>query len=165
MIITDEKELRKPNAIVTLEESEDIIKQLEVELSQTNGIGLAAPQIGIYKQVAIIRNKEEVINLVNPIIVSRTHPYNHKEESCLSFPEKKFNTARFLEIAIKDDLHPAGFVAVGFSAIVLEHEIGHLFNDLIIDRAINKIGRNDPCPCGLQKEDKRIKFKNCHGKI
>jgi peptide deformylase len=165
MIITDEKELRKYNEIVTLEESIEIIKQLEIELKKTSGIGLAAPQIGIHKQVAIIRSKEEIVNIVNPIIISRDHPYNHKEEGCLSFPEKKFNTARFLEIIIRDDLHPAGFVAVGFSAIILEHEIGHLFNDLIIDRAINKTGRNDPCPCGLQKEGKQIKFKNCHGKI
>ena len=165
MIITDEKELRKPNELVSIEESKEIIKQLEIELGNTHGIGLAAPQIGIHKRVVIIRNKEEIIDLVNPIVLERKNHYINKEEGCLSFPERKFNTARFLELVVKDDLHPAGLVAVGFSAIILTHEIEHLFGTLIIDRAINKIGRNDPCPCGLEKDGKRIKFKNCHGRI
>ena len=55
MIITNIEELRKPNEKTSLEEAKEIIKKLEQELnnSLTAGVGLAAPQIGIYKQVAI----------------------------------------------------------------------------------------------------------------
>ena len=165
MIVEDINELRKINSNATLEEAKEIIRQLEVELQKTKGIGLAAPQIGIHKKVAIIRSGVDSINLVNPIVIERKDPFVSKEEGCLSFPNKRFNVLRYKEIFAKDDLHPAGFIATGLLAIAIEHEIDHVFQTLLIDKVIDKrIGRNDPCPCGAMKEGKAVKFKNCHGK-
>ena len=165
MIITNIEELRKPNEKTSLEEAKEIIKKLEQELnnSLTAGVGLAASQIGIYKQVAIVRC-EDKIDLVNPVVIEKQNGFVFKNEGCLSFPGKKVTTFRYKEIFVKDDLHPDGFVATGLTAVVIEHEIGHLFGELLVDRDIGKIGRNDHCPCGEEKDGKKIKFKNCHGR-
>lgn len=167
MITTDISVLRKKVERVSIEEYADIILKLESALAESPmpGVGLAAPQIGINKSVAIIRFVEddivEKLDLVNPKILDVSDPYINKDESCLSFPELFVDTQRYGEVKIVDDLHPSGFVAVGFIATILQHEIDHLENILIIDRVIgkNKIRPNDLCPCGS-----KIKWKRCHGK-
>lgn len=168
MIITDITELRKRNDNASAEEAQEIIKQLEKELADSPrpGIGLSANQIGINKKVAIIRikhenNEAENLNFVNPVIVEKYDSFICENEGCLSLPGVVVNTNRFKEIFVKDDLHPAGFVATGLAAIATQHEIDHLENILIIDRVAGKkkIGRNDKCPCGSGR-----KWKKCHGK-
>lgn len=167
MIITDISTLRKKNDKVLPDEILDIISKLEYELRESKipGVGLAAPQIGINKTAAIIRCESdgviENIDLINPKIIDRNGAYLNKNESCLSLPGQFYNTQRYKEIFVVDDLHPSGFVAYGFVATVIEHEIDHLEGILIMDRSIgkNKVGRNELCPCGSN-----LKFKKCHGK-
>lgn len=167
MILTDIEELRKTNVKVNPEEVSELVARLEKELASSSvlGVGLAAPQIGIHKSIAIVRCKtgeyEENYDLINPIIVDKQQGFINQDEGCLSLPGKRVNTNRYREIFVKDELHPAGFVVVGFPAVVIQHEVDHLESILIIDRAAgkNKIGRNDLCPCGSGK-----KFKKCHGK-
>ena len=165
MIITDVFKLRTKNVNASTDEIENIIMDLEKNLGN-DGVGLAAPQIGINKRVAIIRFDNVSINLVNPKVIDSIGGFINKDEGCLSFPGERFNTLRHREIFIKDDFRPDGFVAVGFEAVVIAHEIDHLEGILIIDRAVgsNKIGRNDPCPCGKKINGKAVKFKKCHGK-
>ena len=170
MITTDLKILRTKNTSATPEEAKEIIKFLEIELKKSNvpGVGLAAPQIGINKTVAIVRieNSQEFLDLVNPKIIDKRNPYINENEACLSLPDTKINTQRYKEIVVVDDLHPEGFVAVGFVATVILHEVDHLESVLITDRAIGKykVGRNDACPCGRIENNKVVKFKNCHGR-
>jgi len=168
MIITDTSELRKKNEKASAEEAQEIIKKLERELveSKAPGIGLAANQIGINKKVAIVRIKhenddDENLDLVNPVMVDQWGSFIHKGEGCLSMPGKQINTNRYREVFVKDDLHPAGFIATGLAAIAIQHEIDHLENMLITDRVAGKgkIKRNDKCPCSSGK-----KWKKCHGK-
>ncbi len=163
MIVKDILELKKHNSKASLEEAKEIIKQLEQELNESGGVGLAAPQIGIHKQVVIIRS-EDKIDLVNPVIIDKQNGFVFKDEGCLSFPGKRANTFRYKEIFVKDDLHPEGFVAVGMTAVVIEHELNHLEGKLLPDNDIGKVGRNDPCPCGALRDGRAIKFKNCHGR-
>ncbi len=163
MIITNIDDLRKQNEDASLEEAHEIIKKLDVELKQTTGVGLAAPQIGIHKNIAIIRSNDSV-DLVNPVIIEKRNGFIFKNEGCLSFPGKQVDKFRYKEVFVKDDLHPDGFVAVGMTAVVILHECDHLNQVLLIDNNLNKIGRNDSCPCGAMKEGRPIKFKNCHGR-
>lgn len=165
MIITDISKLRIKNVDVSIDEIENIIVDLEKNLG-SNGVGLAAPQIGINKRIAIVRFDNVSINLINPKIIDSVGGFINKDEGCLSFPGERFNTFRHKEIFVKDDLRPDGFVAVGFEAVIIAHEIDHLESILIIDRAVgnNKIGRNDPCPCGKRIDGKPVKFKKCHGR-
>jgi peptide deformylase len=166
-IITDINVLRKKNEPVKIDEVAELVSMLEQELASsfTPGVGLAAPQIGINKTIAIVRLKtdeyEENYNLVNPFIIDRQQGFINRNEGCLSLPGKAINTRRYKEILVKDDFHPAGFVVIGFPAVVVQHEIDHLEGMLIIDRAVgkDKVGRNDLCPCGSGK-----KYKKCHGR-
>lgn len=166
MITTDVAELRKHNTVAEADEVQECLRKLERVLKETpTGVGLAAPQIGIHKRVAIIRTPRESLDLVNPVIVSKGCMMLSEGESCLSLPGIHKNIWRYGEILVKDDLHPNGLVLTGFLAVVAQHETDHLDGILIIDRAVDSgIGRNDPCPCGAMKDGKPVKFKKCHGR-
>jgi len=165
MITTDIEELRKPNAEASAGEVPECLAALEDALGRTTGVGLAAPQIGIHKRIAIVRTDDARLDLVNPVIVSKGKMLLSKGESCLSLPGVSENIWRYGEIVVRDDTNPDGVVATGFLAIVIQHEMDHLDGILITDRAVKaKIGRNDPCPCGAMKDGRPVKFKKCHGK-
>jgi len=109
MILLDEQLSRSPSQIATIEEAADIIDKLEYELINSNipGIGLAAPQIGIDKAVAIIRINNPLdatnlysINLVNPKLISVDGLMEYNE-GCLSFPGLHANTIRFSNILLE----------------------------------------------------------------
>lgn len=175
MIITnDEAALRVVCEPVTLDEVGSLIETLEKELENANrlgknGIGLAAPQIGIAKDIAIIRLPKVSLNLVNAKVIQGFDPAVFTDEGCLSFPGRTENTTRFQEIHIGNNLvEPHTFVATGFLAVVCQHELDHLNSTLFMDRKIVKpapvvktvkVGPNEKCPCGSG-----IKYKKCHGK-
>lgn len=176
MIITnDEAKLRVFCEPVTLEEVGPLVEQLEKELEHTNrigrpGIGLAAPQIGIAKNIAIVRLPKINLNLVNAKLVQGYDPAVFTEEGCLSFPGRIENTIRFQEVHIVNNLvEPHSFIASGLVAVVCQHELDHLNSTLFMDRAaprprpvVNvtaKVGPNEPCPCGSGR-----KYKKCCGR-
>ena len=160
MIITNEHELRQPCTDASLFEAQGIIDRLAQELasSKTAGIGLAANQIGINKKVCIIRIENYALDLVNPIILDKEDLCLFKNEGCLSFPDEWVSTKRYNEIFVKDLLHPAGVVCTGLTAVVVQHEVGHLYGETMYDYQITMpLGPNSPCWCGSGK-----KFKKCH---
>ena len=178
MIITNNEDaLRVKCEDVTLEEVGPLIEQLERELAEANrlgknGIGLAAPQIGIAKNIAIVRidkAKGLYFNLVNCKIEKSFDPAIFRDEGCLSFPGRVEDTMRYQEVYITNNLvEPHSFVATGFLAVVCQHELDHLNSTLLPDRMIpkpvpvvrkNKVGPNDPCICGSNK-----KYKKCCGR-
>jgi len=172
MIITNnEKTLRLECQDVTLDEYYDLKNTLENELKYANklgknGIGLAAPQIGIAKKMAIIRLPEIKIDLVNAKIIKKYDEFTFKDEGCLSFPGRLEDTKRFKEVHISENLvDPYNFIATDFLAVVCQHELDHLNSTLFFDHKIPKlkpivnnikIGPNDPCYCGSNK-----KYKKC----
>ncbi len=105
MILTDEQLPTTPAELASEKEAEEIIKELECELtaSKIRGVGLAAPQIGINKAVAIVRvqSHEPIkLDLVNPRIVFAEELVEF-EEGCLSFPGKATKTIRYKYIWIE----------------------------------------------------------------
>jgi peptide deformylase len=174
MIITfDEAALRVKCEAVSLDEVGSLVETLEKELEHANrlgknGIGLAAPQIGIAKDIAIIRLPKVSLNLVNAKLVQGFDPAIFTDEGCLSFPGRSEDTLRFQEVHIINNLvEPYRFVATGFVAVVCQHELDHLNSTLFIDRVApkpvtvvkaTKVGPNDRCPCGSGK-----KYKKCCG--
>jgi peptide deformylase len=177
MIITNNENLLRVKCEEVLpHEVGDLISTLESELDRANrlgkgGIGLAAPQIGIAKNIAIIRiDKVRGINfdLVNCKVEQGFDPAVFRQEGCLSFPGRVEDTTRFQEVYITNNLmYPHTFVATGLTAVVCQHEIDHLTSVLFMDRTAtkgspvikNKIGPNDPCICGSAK-----KYKKCCGR-
>lgn len=178
MIITNnESLLRVVCEPVLPEEVGPLVEKLEQELAYAakmgrGGIGLAAPQIGIAKDIAIVRldkTKGLSFNLVNCKIAAGYDPVIYRQEGCLSFPGRVEDTTRFQEIHISDNLvYPHSFVSTGLLAVVCQHEIDHLTQKLFMDHIApkpiplvikNKVGPNQPCTCGSN-----VKYKKCCGK-
>ena len=147
MIITDEALLRTPCEPVLPEEVADIRQKLEAELKLSGdrgrpGIGLAAPQIGIFKRFAIIRvtgtnGKQYNIDLANARIAKGFDEALFRKEGCLSFPGKFVNTKRYTEIWVVDNMvEPYSFIASGLLACVIAHELNHLDGILLPDLAV-----------------------------
>lgn len=179
MIITNNEEaLRVKCEDVKLEEVGPLIELLEQELEHSAklgrpGIGLAAPQIGIAKNIAIVRiNSEYKLDLINCKIKEQYDQAIFKEEGCLSFPGRIEDTLRYQEIYVVNNLVPPySFEAGGLMAVVCQHELDHLNGVLLPDIALKKsmattpigtkykLGPNEQCFCGSGK-----KYKKCHMK-
>lgn len=87
------------------DEARELVRKLEKACAALKDcIGLAAPQIGISKAVAVIRDQETgvSINLVNPKIIETSDPFIHTEEGCMSSPGRRFNVPRFKTIKIEN---------------------------------------------------------------
>lgn len=142
IIINNEEALRAECKDVALEEVSELVEMLEKELSNSNrlgnpGIGLAAPQIGISKKIAIVRVGNIKINLINCNIAKGYDATTFKGEGCLSFPGQLENTLRFQEIVVENNLtYPHKFVASGIVAVVIQHELDHINSILFMDRKI-----------------------------
>lgn len=163
MIITDTERLKIPCKPATMLEAPGILAKLKEELdaSLVRGVGLAANQIGIFLQVAVLRGSES-IDLVNPVLTPHGDLMEFVNEGCLSFPGKAITTARFNEVVVTDLIHPTGILLTGMDAVIAQHEIAHLFGRTMYDFEIKVPRTNDPCWCGSSGK----KYKKCHmGKI
>ena len=87
------------------DEARDLVRVLHREwMRLDNCIGLAAPQIGVSKAVAIIRDAKTGIsyNLVNPKIIWKENPFINENEGCMSSPGRLFNVQRYENIKIEN---------------------------------------------------------------
>jgi len=99
------------------------------------GIGLAAPQVGIARDLIVADIGEGAIQLANPVILRRKG-MDHLEEGCLSIPGVAVSVERSYEVTVSG-LNEKGqaveFKVRGLMARVLQHEVDHLKGKLIID--------------------------------
>jgi peptide deformylase len=121
-------------------EVRDLISRMKEAMAGANGVGLAAPQLGVLLRAIVYRLPEEdapVRSLVNPRIVSMKGS-QLGPEGCLSIPLLQGEVERAEEIEVKGlDLsgRPVKRRASGFEARVIQHEVDHLDGILFIDRA------------------------------
>lgn len=136
-ILTDENKLlrKKSKRVASIDDS---IKNLCVSLIDTmisnNGVGLAAPQCGILKQIVIALIDNEPKIFINPEIISTSNELVSGEEGCLSIPgtfieKKRYNTVTVKYRNIKG--RPCLDNYEGLSARILQHEIDHLHGILM----------------------------------
>jgi peptide deformylase len=119
-----------------------LIQDMAETMYAAPGIGLAAPQVGVPKQVIVvdISTQEQghpLIALINPEILE-AHGEVESQEGCLSLPEFTTTLRRAQQVLVRG-LSPEGkpleLEATGLLAIALQHEIDHLQGTLILDRA------------------------------
>jgi len=119
------------------------IKQLAQDLIETmlksepEGIGLAAPQVGVSKRVIAVATESGPAVLVNPRIVKKSREKEVMEEGCLSLPKVWLDIKRPKEVeveAIDINGKKLQIRAEGVFAKILQHEIDHLDGILIINR-------------------------------
>ena len=179
MIIKDKIKLKEKCIPTSIEEGEKIATQLLHEIRNSeNGIGLAANQIGIQKRVCVINVKEPIV-LINPKIVKRSEEQFIFPEGCLSFPDSKVKTQRYVSIDVQSDNHDEilSFSAESqdindaFECVCVQHEIDHLDGITMFDRefrqepivkginAPKKIGRNEKVTITKGTKSKILKYK------
>lgn len=144
MIITDEEALRVKCEPVLPEEVDELRTKLEQGLVWSEqhgrpGVGLACPQIGIAKTMAIVRIDHLKIDLVNAEITKGYDEYEFEGEGCLSFPDRWERTLRYREVLVEGNLiWPHRFVVTEFAAVAVQHELDHLKGVLLPDVALTK---------------------------
>ncbi|GAA0358837.1 peptide deformylase [Bacillus horti] len=114
-----------------------LLDDMAETMYQADGVGLAAPQVGISKRVAVIDAGSEhgLIELVNPVIVSKSGE-QLGPEGCLSFPGLVGDVRRAQTCKVEAfDRHGEKFEVEGedLLARALQHEIDHLNGVLFVD--------------------------------
>tara|TARA_B100000963_G_scaffold285726_1_gene254699 strand:+ start:242 stop:766 length:525 start_codon:yes stop_codon:yes gene_type:complete len=118
-----------------------LIDDLFATMYNSNGIGLAAVQVGILKRILVVdvSNKDEKkqpIALINPVIKNFSDETSIYEEGCLSIPETFIEIER-PKICLVEYIDEKGLKknlkCDGLLSICIQHEINHLDGKLIID--------------------------------
>lgn len=107
----------------------DLLPEMERIMLELDGIGLAAPQVGINKRIIIVNTKNGVLPLFNPEILSTSKKTFIAEEGCLSVPGQKGLVKRYYKIKVKAftfNGEKLEFPAEGLFSRVIQHEIDHL---------------------------------------
>ncbi len=122
------------------EETRRLIRDMFDTMYDADGVGLAAPQVGVTQRVIVVDPHEQdakPLGLVNPVVLKFSDDVERGEEGCLSIPGLKDIVERPAEVvveALDGDGKPVHIEADGLLARVLQHEIDHLDGILFIDR-------------------------------
>ena len=120
---------------------QELIENMATTMYHAPGVGLAAIQVGIDKQMLVYDVSPNDDNrrlhvLINPKIISAEGQVLSENEGCLSVPDYRANVKRASRILVEGvdrDGNPQRIEAEGLLAIVLQHEIDHLNGTLFID--------------------------------
>lgn len=177
LIVNDEAALRKRCDPVSRKDGLEIVSHLMFWMRRNNvkankrlspselkgelnprrpmaALGLAAPQLGIHKQVCVTCIKGVWQFYLNPRIVAHSATLIPWEEGCLSFPGKLVDTYRFAWVKVMaDNLDEPRLLGPQtpqdwcgdnlLKSVVAQHEIGHLSSRLMMDFTTKEY--DDPC--------------------
>jgi len=123
-----------------------LVKRMEKSLLSTDGgVGIAAPQVGINRKIIWVQRfdkaGEPLEYFINPVITWRSELQNLGPEGDLSIPEFRDQFYRSKVIRLEYvDLKGQKFseMVEGFTAVIFQHEIDHLFGILISDKKKNE---------------------------
>jgi peptide deformylase len=134
------REVAKP-----VEKIDEEVRQTLSDMAETmyasNGVGLAAPQIGDSRRLVVIdvgraEPSTGLLKLINPVITDRFGT-TKGEEGCLSLPDLLVEVERNEKVVVEallPDGEPIRIEAEGLLSIALQHEIDHLNGVLLVDR-------------------------------
>ena len=122
---------------------DDALRQLIDDMFETMyeapGIGLAATQVNVHKQLVVMdlsEDRSEPRVFINPVVEELTHDMGQYQEGCLSVPGFYENVDRPLRIRVKAqdrDGKPYEMEAEGLLAVCVQHELDHLNGKLFVD--------------------------------
>lgn len=145
--------LRSKSAYVKPDVNDLVLKQFTERLfatvrdSMSMGVGIAAPQVGILKNIIWVQrfDKDEAPFEVylNPIITNYSDIKQTRREGCLSIPDRaEVLNSRSKSITIEYDTMEAKHVVetiTDFTAVIFQHEIDHLYGILFLDHLDKEI--------------------------
>lgn len=125
----------------------DLAQQMLKTMYAEQGIGLAAPQVGVNKQMLVLdcdpnNTATPPLILINPEIKSSSKELVTGEEGCLSIPGVFLEVVRpeAIEVKYKDESgRPQKLQASGLLSRVIQHELDHLHGVLFVDRVPNDL--------------------------
>lgn len=128
----------------------DLARDMLRSMYTAKGIGLAAPQVGVHKQLLVIDLDPEnaaapPMVLINPEIRSFGSGLDSYEEGCLSIPGVYLNVVRptVVEVGFRDEMgRPQKLKADGLLARCIQHELDHLNGVLFVDRVTDELSLN-----------------------
>ena len=134
------KKISEPIEKVGINEKR-LINDLFETMYHSNGIGLAAVQVGILKRVLVVDvsnkdKKNQPIALINPVIKKLSEEKSVYEEGCLSIPETfiEIERPKICEVEYIDEKgEKKNLKCDGLLSTCVQHEINHLDGKLIID--------------------------------
>ncbi len=132
-----------PESEIRSKEIKKLIRDMIDTMEAQNGVGLAAPQIGVQKRIFISsegsedKNKPEIRIYINPEIQILEGPVQGFWEGCLSVPGMRGLVERSRRIRMKwfdenEEHHDK--IIEGFEAVVMQHEYDHLDGIIYVDR-------------------------------
>ena len=139
-------QLREMSEAVKKEDlkSSEILKLIEEMgpiMFEKDGVGLAAPQVGVSKRVIVININDRAVPFINPKIIKKSILKDIKEEGCLSVPGvfgrvKRHSSIKVKFMDIEGNEHE--IKARGYLARIFQHEIDHLDGLLFLDRLVSR---------------------------
>jgi peptide deformylase len=134
----------------------DLARDMLRSMYAASGIGLAAPQVGVHKQLLVIDLDPEnaaapPMVLINPEITSFGAGLDTYEEGCLSIPGVYLDVVRpsVVEVSYRDEMgRPQKLRADNLLARCIQHELDHLNGVLFVDRVTDELSLNE----GLQQK-------------
>ena len=123
------KEISEPYDFEVDGDPTELIKAMTKVMFENNGIGLAAPQVGIKKRLFIMGNEEQFYAIINPTITLKEGEVVKDIEGCLSFPKLWLRVNRSDKIQVSyQDISGQKITTdfTGIKARVFQHEYDHL---------------------------------------
>lgn len=117
------------------ERTKELINDMIETMYEANGVGLAAPQVGVLKRIVVIDIGEGPVVLINPVIVE-TSGEQTGGEGCLSVPGKigKVTRPNYAKvIALNEDMEEYTIEGTELMARAICHECDHLDGKLYVD--------------------------------
>ncbi|MGE5632899.1 MAG: peptide deformylase [Caulobacteraceae bacterium] len=127
------------NRILTL------LDDMKDTMYKAEGVGLAAPQIGVLRRVVVIDIGEGLIELINPVVVYESGEQTD-EEGCLSIPGVRGEVKRPAKVIVRAMDRKGETVEItgkDLLAAAFCHEIDHLNGILFIDKMIRQTNENE----------------------
>ena len=126
-----------------------LLEDMLETMYKSNGIGLAAPQVGILKRLIVMdcidqNNKKNPLKFINPEIVNISSDKSEYEEGCLSLPTQfaKVERPSHIEVTYQDENgKKINKNFSGLEATCLQHEIDHLNGKLFVDH-VSRLKKN-----------------------
>lgn len=124
-----------------------LIREMLQTMYSADGIGLAAPQVGIQKQLIVIDCEPDnaatpPLVLINPTIKKLSQEISPFQEGCLSIPGVYMDVTRpeVIEVSFKDETgRPRTIRATELLSRAIQHEMDHLEGVLFVDRVENQL--------------------------
>lgn len=115
----------------------ELVRAMAETMYAENGVGLAAPQVGVDKRVIVFDVDEKLAALCNPVIVEYGAETAVDEEGCLSVPGITVPVERSTRVVCEAQTIEGRNITIEaeeYLARVLQHEIDHLDGIIILDR-------------------------------